>query len=197
LVWCSWWLWNMSKLLVIIWLVVARTVSSTLWLMFRVIRVNGLVDLLITWGHSFFQKLKTSSSFLNILTTVVCRDHAISLRSGVGIIALRTKSTLVTWLIVVTQVHVLLVHASMILILIAAAVITSSYSIVLNCMQTWLSITILLSDAQPCANLVIGGFTLTVMWSLMAYLIVGIVVVLSFCDLSISYSRVPLWPIQY
>ena len=195
LVWCSRWFWHMSKLLVVVWLIVARTVSRALGLLSRVVRVHGFINLLIAWRHSFFQKLKTASRLLDILTAVVCGDHAISLRSWVSIIALRAKSTLVTWLIVVARVHVLLVYASIILIWIVTAVVTYSYAIVLNRVQCWLlTITILLSDAQASTNLIVGGFSLAIVWSLMTYLIVGIVVVLCFRNLSVSDTRVACWP---
>ena len=188
------WFWHVSKLLVVVWLIVALAVTSAFWLVPRIVRLHCFVHLLVPRRHPFFQKLQTTTRFFNILTAIVRCDHAVSLRSRVSIIALSAESSLVSLLIVVTLVHVLLVHASMILIWIAAAVVTPTDAVVLNRMQTRLSIAILLPHAQAGTDLIVSRFSLAVMRSLLSYLIIRVVVVLSFRDLAVSDSRITCRP---
>ena len=103
----------MSKLLIIVCLIVALTVSSAFWLLSRDICVHCFTRLLVSRGHSFFQKLQTPPCLLNILTAIVCCDHTVSLRSRIVITALCAKTSLIPWLIAIASVNFLLVDAPM------------------------------------------------------------------------------------
>lgn len=103
----------MSKLLIIVCLIVALTVSSAFRLLSRDIRFHCFIHLLVSRRHSFFQKLQTPPCLLNILTAIVCCDHTVSLRSRIVITALCAKTSLIPWLNAIASVNFLLVDVPM------------------------------------------------------------------------------------
>lgn len=197
----SWWFWNMSKLLIIVCLGVALSISSAFRLVSWIVRIHGFSRLLIPRRHPLFQKLQTATRLLDVLAAVICCYHTIPLRGWVIIIgALGAEATVITRLLIIIAscIHVLLIHTGMTRIWIISAVIAPTADnivlIVLNRVQTWLlPIAVLRSNAQASTDLVVGWLALAVVRSLVTYLIIRVVVILGLCYLAVANTRVASW----
>ena len=187
----SWRLWHVSELLIaVVCLVVSLAIASAFRSSLpRVVSVYCLFSLLVSWWHSLFQKLQTASSFFDVLTAIIGRNHAAvaSLGRRITVSALRPKTARVPWLVVVLWVAVLVVvHAPVTLIWkVVPSVVTCSNAIVLDCMKLPIHVTLLRSQTQTSAHqtLVIRGFTLAILLrDLLTHKLVWVVVILCFCD---------------
>ena len=191
LVWSSRRFWHVSELLIaVVCLVVSLAIAGAFRSSLpRVVSVYCFFSLLVSWWHSLFQKLQTASSFFDVLTAIIGRNHTTvaSLGRGITVSALRPKTALVPWLVVVLWVTVLVVvHATVTLIWkVVPSVVTCSNTIVLDCMKLPIHVTLLRSQSQTSSHqtLVICGFTLAILlWDLLTHKLIWVVVILCFCD---------------